>query len=86
MNIKLNIIICILFGIIILFLTKTTIIDNEFYLKKLDELTNIYVYGNSPPRGKIYDCNYKLLVDNERVLEITYTNLGLSSIEEVNLA
>lgn len=83
---KIKILIYILFGIIIATLIKITIIDNKIYLKKLDEATNTYVYGNSPPRGRIYDRNHNLLVDNERVLEITYSNQGLNKIEELDLA
>ena len=37
------------------------------YQKKLKEMTEVIVEGESAPRGRIYDRNYRLLVDNVSV-------------------
>ena len=75
------------FFILNIFLLKNMILSNNYYKNKLNDLTNIIVYGDSSPRGKIYDRNHKLLVDNERVLQITYKKDNkLSKNDEIELA
>lgn len=61
-------------------------IQNEKYILKVEN-TKISTYeGNTAPRGRIYDRNGKLLVDNEPVKVIYYKKSGLSSSEEIELA
>ena len=80
-------IIYISFFIINLFLVKNMILDSNYYNNKLEDLTNVIVYGDSSPRGRIYDRNHKLLVDNERLLQITYKKDGnISKNDEIKLA
>ena len=80
-------IIYISFFILNIFLIKNMIFSNKYYKNKLNDLTNIIVYGQSSPRGRIYDRNNKLLVDNERLLQITYKkDKNISKKEEVELA
>ena len=62
-------------------------IKHDYYSLKLSNLTNIIVYGDSAPRGRIYDRNHNLLVDNTEVLEITYKkNKNVSISDEIKLA
>ena len=49
----------------------------EFYQTKLIELTDVIVYGDSAPRGRIYDRNGLLLVDNEPTKIIYYKKLNI---------
>ena len=80
-------IIIIVFLIVFIYLFKVIILDRNIYLNKLDLATNIYVYGDSSPRGRIYDRNYNLLVDNKSVPVIYYKkDKNISNIEEVKLA
>lgn len=61
--------------------------SKEFYMTKLEEKTNIYIYGTSAPRGRILDTNGKVLVDNVGVKTIYYNKIkGISKIEELEIA
>lgn len=61
--------------------------DNNIYMIQLEERNEVIVQGISAPRGKIYDRNGKLLVDNEAVRVITYkTPSGISTTDELELA
>lgn len=67
-------------------LVKTMYFKRTYYIEKLDTLTNVLVYGESAPRGRIFDRNHNLLVDNEEVLEITYKKQErISNEEEIDL-
>ena len=61
-----------LFSIIFITVLKTMIIDKDEYSEKLSYLTYSKVNGPSSPRGRIYDRNYNLLVDNKAIKTITY--------------
>lgn len=75
------------FFIIILSLFKLIVIEGETYQEKLKKLTSSIVYGESSPRGRIYDRNHKLLVDNQSVPVILYKkDKKTSSLEEIDLA
>ena len=45
---------------------------SNYYLNMLDKMTNVSYYNNSAPRGRIYDRNNNLLVDNKLVPVINY--------------
>ena len=62
-----NIFTIIIFIIIIYNLFNLTIINNDYYVKNLKYLTSNEIYGNSAPRGRIYDRNHKLIVDNKEI-------------------
>ena len=84
---KINIlttIIYISFLIIIGRLFYLQIIDNRYYLEKLSNKTNKIVYENSSLRGKIYDKNNNILVDNGLVLTIVYQKVD--DYDEIKLA
>ena len=84
---SLYIIVYILFFIMTIFLIKVILFDSNYYQDKLNNLTNVLVYGDSAPRGRIYDRNHNLLVDNEAILQITYKKEDkISVMEEIQLA
>lgn len=84
----------IIFSIIILFFVivflkfyQVMIIDSNKYKKQLEELTYDTVEGPSAPRGRIYDRNHNILVDNIAVKTIYYKkDKSLSVKDEVELA
>lgn len=74
-----------IFFIILLCLFNLIILKGNFYSEKLNSLTNNIVLGNSTPRGRIYDRNMNLLVDNRSVPVIYYQNiLELNDYEEID--
>ena len=75
----------ILFSIILVRLTDIQVVKHDFYLKKYRESLN-YIYSLTAPRGKIYDRNGILLVDNEEVKIIRYSGINVSSKEEKEIA
>lgn len=86
-------IVLILFAVVLLFiilfvkLYVVMIADSSKYKKKLEKLSYNTVEGSSAPRGRIYDRNYNVLVDNIAVKTIYYTkSKKVSSSEEVSLA
>ncbi len=82
-----EIIIILIFIILIYFIVNTIYFKRTYYIDKLNTLTNILVYGESAPRGRIYDRNHNLLVDNEEILTITYKKEDkISPIDEIKLA
>lgn len=76
------------FFLILFFSLYRTIYQNRvYYEKKLKELTQVIVEGESAPRGRIYDRNYKLLVDNISVPVIYYQKeKRITPKEEIELA
>ena len=75
------------FGTIIWRLSKLQIMEVDDYQEKLVAATEKYVLGDSTPRGRIYDRNYKLLVDNTAVKTIYYKKENrVTSKEEIELA
>lgn len=68
-------------------LCKLILLEGKNYQRKLEELTNKVVEGTSAPRGRIYDKNHKLLVDNKQVPTIYYQKSKDRSVqEEIKLA
>lgn len=89
-NQRINILECVLFFVFIILLFSliyTIHFKKEFYQEKLIELTEGIIYGESAPRGRIYDRNYNLLVDNIAVPTIYYKNDDdITAKEEIELA
>lgn len=71
------------FSIVSIKLYQVMIIDNEKYSKKLKELSYDKVEGTSPPRGRIYDRNYNIIVDNKSVKTITYKKRKSTTTKEM---
>lgn len=76
----------ILLGVLLGYLFYIQVIRNDFFKDKVIESTIKVVYGDSAPRGRIYDRNGRLIVDNIAVKTITYKKSGLSTSEEISLA
>ena len=84
---SLSFIIIILFSILTLSLFYVQIIKHGYYAVKLDELSKVIVEGDSAPRGRIYDRNGKIIVDNKAVKTIYYKKeSGITSKEEIIMA
>ena len=82
-----SIIMVIFFLIISCRLFKLQIIDYDKYQILLATATEKIVEGTSAPRGRIYDRNYNLLVDNQAKKTIYYKKEnGVTTAEEVELA
>lgn len=74
-NKKINVVVFIMFFCFFIILLKLYFVgvkSHKFYTKKLEQMTNAVVLGNSVPRGRIYDRNHNLLVDNVAVKTIYY--------------
>lgn len=68
-------------------LFKLQILDYNEYKSVLAVATEKTVEGSSSPRGRIYDRNYKLLVDNQAKKTIYYKKeIGVTKKEEIELA
>lgn len=81
------ILIILLFSIIGFRLTYIVFFNNEEYLEKLKEKTEITISGPSAPRGKILDVNGKVIVDNKKVNTIFYhKNPEVSLADEIKIA
>ena len=76
----------ILLSVLLGYLFYVQIIKNSFFKDKVMLATIKVVEGDSAPRGRIYDRNGKLIVDNIAVKAITYKKDGLSTSEEISLA
>lgn len=72
-NLKIFIIVIIATFIFISFnLYKIIYINKDIYIEKLNNINDKVIYGNSAPRGKIFDRNYNILVDNVTKPVIVY--------------
>ena len=68
-------------------LFQLQIIDRYYYQEKLSTRQNKIVYENTSLRGRIYDKNNNLLVDNKLIPVIYYKKeIGMSIQDEINLA
>ena len=81
-------VVIIVFFVIVCFqLYQVMIFDHNKYTKKLTELSYDIVEGSSSPRGRIYDRNYNILVDNKSVKTITYKKRkGTTTKEMIDLS
>ena len=70
------------FIMIIYKLTDIQILNSQKYKNKLDELTISTIKSTSTPRGRIYDRNYNLLVDNVGVKTIYYKKQKGTSVDD----
>ncbi|MGG3955319.1 penicillin-binding protein 2 [Bhargavaea massiliensis] len=75
-------IVFLLFSALILRLGVIQIVYGEQYRKEVERTENVIV--NTPaPRGKIYDRNYQVVVDNEPLHAITYTRTQTTKPSEM---
>lgn len=83
----LALIICFFMAVLIINLYYVQIYKNKYYTTKLSELTQNIIEGDTAPRGRIYDRNGNLLVDNVGVNTIIYKKkTGVTSSEEIKMA
>lgn len=79
----------IIFVIVVLFvnLFYVQIVKNEFYTQKVETLNEKTIEGDCAPRGRIYDRNHRLIVDNEPVKVIVYKKqANITTKKEIDLA
>lgn len=80
-------VILLLFGIVFIRLVYVMIINNTKYNDELVSLTYTKVSGSSSPRGRIYDRNYNVIVDNKSLKTITYKKeKGISNKDMIDVA
>ena len=83
----LNFILYLLFFVILVRLFYLQIIERNYYLEKLSNKTNQIIYEDTSLRGRIYDRNKKILVDNQLVMTIIYQKEdNISMKDEIKLA
>ena len=81
------IIICIVMIVLGLNLFFIQVIKHDFYVNKVEQLNRNVIFSNSTPRGRIYDRNGKIIVDNESVKVIYYEKPnGVTTKEEIEVA
>jgi penicillin-binding protein A len=74
-----------LFSILILRLGFVQIVYGENFKRELERKEDITI-NNPVPRGKMFDSNYRVIVDNVPKRAITYTNMGASQKEMIDTA
>lgn len=85
-NILIVIIVLIMF-ILLIGLFYVQVIRNEYYINRIEVLKKTIIEGDSTPRGRIYDRNHRLIVDNVPVKTIVYKKeKGVTTKEEIALA
>ena len=77
----------ILFVFILFGLVNVMVLKKDNLTDSLEKLTYAKVYGTSTPRGRIYDRNLNLLVDNKSLKTITYQKRkGTTNLEMIEVA
>ncbi|MEH7252882.1 penicillin-binding protein 2, partial [Neobacillus niacini] len=74
-----------LFSILILRLGFVQIVYGENFKRELERKEDITI-NNPVPRGKMFDSNHRVIVDNVPKRAITYTNMGASQKEMLDTA
>ena len=81
------VLIVVLFTILIVKISSVMIVQNKKYTKSLKKLSYSEITGTSSPRGRIYDRNYNIIVDNKSVKTIIYKKKkGTSDMEMIRVA
>ena len=63
------------------------VIKKDYYRNEVEKSTQNIVEGSTAPRGRIYDRNHKVIVDNEPSKIIYYKKpSGITTEEEIDLA
>ena len=85
-NILIVIVVFVIF-VLMIGLFYVQIIRKDFYSNQVEMLKKMVVEGDSTPRGRIYDRNHRLIVDNVPVKTISYKKIkGITVKEEIELA
>ncbi|MDD3392124.1 MAG: penicillin-binding protein 2 [Bacilli bacterium] len=73
--------------VLILNLFYLQIIQNEYYVSQVETLNQNTVEGSTAPRGRIYDRNGILIVNNKAIKVIYYNKTsGITTAKEIELA
>lgn len=81
------VLIVILMSLLILKLVYLQVFKYDYYVENLEELTHKVFYGDSTPRGKIYDRNGNIIVDNVAVKTIYYKKpVNVTTKQEIVIA
>lgn len=75
----------VMFSLLVLRLGVVQIVHGEHYKKEVEKTEDVIV-SYSVPRGRMFDSNGKIIVDNTPKNAITYTNYGVSSKEMLEVA
>ncbi len=75
------------FMIIVFRISYLQLFNMKASVKELNRLSTKKVYGESMPRGRIYDRNYNIIVDNVGTNKISYKRVaGTKTKDEIELA
>ena len=81
------VVILLLFSAVIVKIVDVMVVKKDEYTNKLNVLDYRTVYGTSSPRGRIYDRNYNIIVDNKSLKTITYRKQkGVSNLDMIRVA
>ena len=86
MKLRFNILIGFLIVIFCIFYIRIfyiTVVKYNVYNEVLNTYVYGFTYGKNPKRGRIYDRNHKLLVDNETIYNIYYKRNGNNNEIEI---
>ena len=84
---KLVIVIAIIMSLLLIRLFSIQILKYNYYQERLVKLTTTIIEGDSAPRGRIYDRNGNLIVDNVSVKTIYYKKPNNVKVkDEISLA
>ncbi|WP_173108117.1 peptidoglycan D,D-transpeptidase FtsI family protein [Bacillus sp. KH172YL63] len=72
-----------LFSVLILRLGIVQIVQGNHYEAEVSRTENVKSHNGTPPRGKIYDRNRNVIVDNVPLNAITYTRTQTTKSEEM---
>lgn len=76
-----------LFGVLFYKIFNVMVIEHDIHTEELKSLTYTKVSGTSSPRGRIYDRNYNIIVDNKSLKTITYKKeKGTSTRDMISVA
>ena len=76
-----------LFSIVMIKVFDVMMVKSKDYNSQLAKLTYTTVSGTSSPRGRIYDRNYNIIVDNKSLKTITYQKKkGVTNKEMIEVA
>lgn len=76
-----------LFGVLFISVTNVMLVNNKKYSKSLKKLSYTEITGSSSPRGRIYDRNHNIIVDNKALKTIIYKKAkGTKNIEMIETA
>ena len=75
------------FSFVLYHVTMVMLFEEDKYQDDLANLTYTEISGSSSPRGRIYDRNYNIIVDNKSLKTITYQkDKNITELEMIELA